>query len=95
MKLNIISVVLFLLIFVWSNVYPFLLNFVLQNVEIYNIRIVYYNIIFFGLGDWHNVIKIVNIPSVLGLLGIIANLLSMMLKNNWLKNENTKGQKFK
>lgn len=34
MKLNIISVVLFLLIFVWSNVYPFLLNFVLQNVEI-------------------------------------------------------------
>lgn len=95
MKLNTLSVVLFLLIFIWSNAYLFLLNFVLQNVGIYNVRIIYYNIIFFGLGDWQNVLKIVNIPSLLGLLGIIANLLSIMLKNNWIKHKNKKGQKFK
>ncbi len=73
MKKNFLNFLLFLVIFIWSNFYFFLYSPILQNMDIYNISFVRYNVLFFGIGNLENTVKFVNIPSIVGLIGISFN----------------------
>lgn len=85
MKKNFLNFFLFLFIFIWSNFYLFLYPFILQNMNVYDVNLVRYNIIFFGLGDLGNTVKFINVPSVIGLLGIILNLYIILKNRKFIK----------